>query len=203
MSQGRAPGPSSSTRTVICELTGMDVSNASGYDGTTVAAGRLLCGKARDRGARRWSSPRRQNPQVRQVMKTYAPRPSGLEVVRSAAQWRRQPIRASCARAATDAACRHLPAAELLRSPRALLPISPPRRTKRGAIAVAHVDPISLGVLEAPGCIRMRHGDRRRPERGQLSVLRRPPLRVSSRRSTTSFRRMPGRIVGENARRRG
>ena len=45
-------------QTAICELTGMDVSNASGYDGTTVAADACFVAKAAT-GRDRSSSPRR------------------------------------------------------------------------------------------------------------------------------------------------
>ena len=67
-------------QTAICELTGMDVSNASGYDGTTVAADACFVAKAatgRDDGS---SITEATNPQVRQVVKTFA-RGFGLEVV--------------------------------------------------------------------------------------------------------------------------
>ena len=45
-------------QTAICELTGMDVSNASGYDGTTVAADACFIA-GHTRAARASSSPRR------------------------------------------------------------------------------------------------------------------------------------------------
>src|SRR5205814_7345068 len=66
-------------QTAICELTGMDVSNASGYDGTTVAAD--ACYLARQAtGRSKVVIAEALNPQVRQVVKTYAPG-FGLDVV--------------------------------------------------------------------------------------------------------------------------
>ena len=66
-------------QTAICELTGMDVSNASGYDGTTVAADACYMAKHAT-GRSKVAITEATNPQVRQVVKTYAPG-FGLEVV--------------------------------------------------------------------------------------------------------------------------
>src|SRR4051812_14240561 len=66
-------------QTAICELTGMDVSNASGYDGTTVAADACHVAKAAT-GRSKVVLTEATNPQVRQVVKTYA-RGFGLEIV--------------------------------------------------------------------------------------------------------------------------
>src|SRR3989441_12743396 len=66
-------------QTVICELTGMDVSNASGYDGTTVAADACYVAKHAT-GRSKVVVTEATNPQVRQVIKTYAPG-FGLEIV--------------------------------------------------------------------------------------------------------------------------
>src|SRR5690348_7015051 len=66
-------------QTAICELTGMDVSNASGYDGTTVAADACYVAKHAT-GRSKIVITEATNPQVRQVVKTYAPG-FGLEVV--------------------------------------------------------------------------------------------------------------------------
>src|SRR6266498_4762432 len=66
-------------QTAICELTAMDVSNASGYDGTTVAADACFVAKHAT-GRSKVVVTEATNPQVRQVVKTYAPG-FGLEVV--------------------------------------------------------------------------------------------------------------------------
>src|SRR5436305_14046456 len=66
-------------QTAICELTGMDVSNASGYDGTTVAADACFVAKHAT-GRSKIVLSEATNPQVRRVVKTYAPG-FGLEVV--------------------------------------------------------------------------------------------------------------------------
>src|SRR2546422_193022 len=66
-------------QTAICELTGMDVANASGYDGTTVAADACFIAK-HVTGRSKIVLCETVNPQVRQVVKTYAPG-FGLQVV--------------------------------------------------------------------------------------------------------------------------
>src|SRR5947209_9088717 len=66
-------------QTAICELTGMDISDTSCYDGTTVAADACYIAKHAT-GKTTVVVTEATNPQVRQVVKTYAPG-FGLEVV--------------------------------------------------------------------------------------------------------------------------
>ena len=66
-------------QTAICELTGMDVSNASGYDGTTVAADACYVAKLAT-GRIKVVVAETLNPQARQVVRTFAPG-FGMEVV--------------------------------------------------------------------------------------------------------------------------
>jgi glycine cleavage system P protein (glycine dehydrogenase) subunit 1 len=179
-------------QTVICELTGMDVSNASGYDGTTVAADACFVAKhTSDRS--KIVLAETLNPQVRQVVKTYA-LGFGLEVVEV-------PHRdgttdpEELGRAAADSAavifqqpnffgCLE-PAPDLAAAARAA-----------GAHAIAHVDLMTLGLLEAPG----EYGCSLAIGDGQSAGC--PPLYggphygfLAARQEFT--RRMPGRIVGE------
>jgi glycine dehydrogenase subunit 1 len=179
-------------QTVICELTGMDVSNASGYDGTTVAADACFVAKH--------SSDRTKivlaeslNPQVRQVVKTYAPG-FGLEVVEVPHRDGTTDPQA-VHEAARDAA------AVIFQQPNFLGCLEPAPElaeaaSEAGAHAIAHVDLMTLGVLEAPG----EYGCAMAVGEGQSAGC--PPLYGGPHYGFFAakqdfVRRMPGRIVGE------
>jgi glycine cleavage system P protein (glycine dehydrogenase) subunit 1 len=179
-------------QTAICELTGMDVSNASGYDGTTVAADACYIAM-HSTGRKTIVVTEATSPQVRQVVKTYAPG-FGLDVVEV-------PHHAGAtdpeelAAAASDAAAvifQHPnffgclePAPELVAAANAA-----------GALPVVHADPLSLGVLEAPGrygaAIVLGEGQ----AAGNFPSFGGPHYGFLAARREF-IRRMPGRIVGE------
>ncbi len=179
-------------QTVICELTGMDVSNASGYDGCTVAAD--ACFVARHVSDRRKIVlAETLSPQVRQVVKTYAPG-FGLEVVEvSHENGVTDPRRV--AEAAEDAA------AVLFQQPNFLGCLEPAPElaeaaSEAGALAIAHVDPMSLGVLEAPGEYGCSLAIGEGQAAGNWTSYGGPHYGFLAAKSDF-IRRMPGRIVGE------
>jgi glycine dehydrogenase subunit 1 len=179
-------------QTAICELTGMDVSNASGYDGTTVAAD--ACFMARHvTGRSKLVVTEATNPQVRQVVKTYAPG-FGLEVVE---------VPHSGGTTDTDhvAAAAKDAAAVIFQQPNFFGCLEPAPEiaaatAEAGALPVAHVDPVSLGVLEAParyGCaLAIGEGQ----GAGNAMSFGGPHYGFLAAR-LEHIRRMPGRIVGE------
>jgi glycine dehydrogenase subunit 1 len=181
-------------QTAICELTGMDVSNASGYDGTTVAADACYVAKhvtGRDKVVVCESV----NPMVRQVVKTYAsgfglqvvevphsggvtdPDAVGTAAAGAAAVIFQQPNFFGCLEPAPDLAAAVL---------------------EHEALPIAHVDPLSLGVLEAPGnygcAIAIGEGQ----GAGNHQSYGGPHYGFLAARADY-IRRMPGRIVGETA----
>jgi glycine dehydrogenase subunit 1 len=180
-------------QTVICELTGMDVSNASGYDGCTVAADAVFVAKHAVPDRTKIVLAETLNPQVRQVVKTYAPG-FGLEVVEVPHRnGTTDPERV--AEAARDAA------AVLFQQPNFLGCLEPApdlaeAASEAGALPIVHVDPMSLGVLEAPG----RYGAAIAIGEGQAAgnwpSYGGPHYGFLAARNDF-IRRMPGRIVGE------
>jgi glycine dehydrogenase subunit 1 len=179
-------------QTVICELTGMDVSNASGYDGTTVAADACYIAKHAT-GRTKVVLAESLNPQVRQVVRTYAPG-FGLEVVdvpHRDGVTDPDELRA----AAEDAAC------VIFQQPNFFgcleqAPELAAAATDAGALAVAHVDPVSLGVLEAPGAYGCSIAIGEGQGAGNPLSFGGPHYGFIAAREEFT-RRMPGRIVGE------
>jgi glycine dehydrogenase subunit 1 len=179
-------------QTAVCELTGMDVSNASGYDGMTVAADACFIAKHAT-GRSKIVVTEATNPQVRQVVKTYAPG-FGLEVVEV-------PHRGGAtdpdelAGAASDAA------AVIFQQPNFFGVLEPApdlaaTANDAGALAVAHVDPVSLGVLEAPGAYGCAIAIGEGQGTGNYPSFGGPHYGFLAARNEF-IRRMPGRIIGE------
>jgi glycine dehydrogenase subunit 1 len=179
-------------QTAICELTGMDVSNASGYDGTTVAADACFVAK-HVTGRSKVVVTEATNPQVRQVVKTYAPG-FGLEVVEvphRGGATDPDELRA----AATEAAC------VIFQQPNFFGVLEPApalaaAANEAEALAVAHVDPLSLGVLEAPGAYGCAIAIGEGQPAGNYLSYGGPHYGFLAARAEF-IRRMPGRIVGE------
>jgi glycine dehydrogenase subunit 1 len=179
-------------QTAICELTGMDVSNASGYDGETVAADACYIAKHAT-GKTRVVVTEATNPQVRQVVKTYAPG-FGLEIVEV-------PHRGGATDADELRRAAQGAAAVIFQQPNFFGCLEPApdlaaAATDGDALAIAHVDPLSLGLLEAPGrygcAIALGEGQ----AAGNVMSYGGPHYGFLAARGEF-IRRMPGRIVGE------
>jgi glycine dehydrogenase subunit 1 len=179
-------------QTAICELTGMDVSNASGYDGTTVAADACFVAKHAT-GRSKVVLCEAVHPQVRQVVKTYAPG-FGLEVVEVAHDGGvTDPD--ELGKASGDAAC------VIFQQPNFFGCLEPApdlasAANDAGALPVAHVDLVSLGVLEPPGAYGCALAIGEGQSAGNFQSYGGPHYGFLAARSDL-VRRMPGRIVGE------
>jgi glycine dehydrogenase subunit 1 len=179
-------------QTAICELTGMDVSNASGYDGTTVAADACFVAKA-ETGRGKVVVTEATNPQVRQVVKTYA-RGFGLDVVEVAHdRGTTDPDRLRDA--AADAA------AVIFQQPNFFGCLEPApdlaaAASDAGALPVVHADLVSLGVLEAPGNYGCALAVGEGQSAGNFVSYGGPHYGFLAARESL-MRRLPGRIVGE------
>src|SRR5450759_3963259 len=136
-------------QTAICELTGMDVSNASMYDaGTALAEASLLAGHQTRRGRIVVSAG--VHPEYRQVLATETahngPRPQVVDLPTGAA------TDLEAVRAAVDADT----AAVVVQQPNFFgafedLAAAAEIAHAAGALLVVVADPLSLGLLEAPG----------------------------------------------------
>jgi glycine dehydrogenase subunit 1 len=183
-------------QTMICELTGMEVANASMYDGASAfAEGCLLATSAT--GRRRVLVSRGVHPHARAALRT-ATAHAGIEVEEVTLAGGSTVLPRSIP---TDAACLALQNPNFLGAIEEVAPLCEAAHGG-GALGVVSVNPIALGLLASPG------------ECGaDVAVGEGQPLGVPPNYGGPSFgffaarqefiRRMPGRIVGETVDRDG
>jgi glycine dehydrogenase subunit 1 len=186
-------------QTLITRLTGMDVSNASLYDGASAAAEAVLMA-AHATGRRRIVVARSVHPEYRQVLATYLS-DLGLDLVTLEAPGGTVSLDALKAALNSDTAC------VLVQQPNFFGALEDMGRLSAaahdaGALMVAAVDPISLGLVKRPGdCgadIVVAEGQ----SLGSPMSFGGPYLGILACREKF-VRRMPGRIAGETVDRRG
>jgi len=177
-------------QSMICRLTGMEVSNASMYDGATALAEAALMAW-RHTGRKRIVMSQTVHPHYRHVVRTYASA-ADLEVLEiPCGEDGATRLDASC----TDAACL------LWQNPNFYGNLEPMAQMTAlaqadGALAIVAVDPIALGILKPPG----EYGVDVVVGEGQslgLAMGFGGPLLGFYACKEEFIRRLPGRIIGE------
>jgi glycine dehydrogenase subunit 1 len=187
-------------QTLIAQLTGMDVSNASLYDGGSAAAEAVLMSISVTRRHGRVVVARSVHPEYRQVIATYLANLDVEVVTVGTPEGTVSPE--ELARAITDnTAC------VLIQQPNffgCVEDLDSLAKTvhERGALLVVAVDPISLGLLKRPGDYGADIVVAEGQSLGTAMQFGGPYLGIMACREQF-VRRMPGRIAGQTVDRRG
>ena len=180
-------------QTMLCELTGMDVANASMYDGASATAEAAVMARDLTRRDQVVVS-RAVHPEYRQVLRTYT-EPLGVEVVE--VPWRDGVTDLE----AVEAAVGDRTAAVVVQHPNVFGcledgPALAEAAHRRGALVVCAVaEPISLGVLRPPGAWGADIVAGEGQPLGNHLNFGGPYLGMLATRQEF-VRRMPGRLVG-------
>jgi glycine dehydrogenase subunit 1 len=187
-------------QTLICQLTGMDVSNASLYDGGSAAAEGVLLAMSVTGRPKKAVVAEGVHPHYREILQTYF-KSIGAELVTvSAADGTVKPADVA---AAVDAetACvllQHPNFFGCLEDVAAIAKIA----HDAGALLVQSFDPISLGVLKRPGDLGADVAVAEGQSLGTPLLYGGPYLGIMACKEQF-VRRMPGRIAGQTVDRRG
>jgi glycine dehydrogenase subunit 1 len=186
-------------QTLICQLTGMDVSNASLYDGGSAAAEAVLLAMSVT-GRHKVVALGSVHPHYREILETYFISIGGELVTVSAASGAVSP--ADVAAAVDDkTACvlvQHPNFFGCLEDVPALAKIA----HDAGALLIQSFDPISLGVLKRPADLGADVAVAEGQSLGTPLLYGGPYLGIMACREQF-VRRMPGRIAGQTVDRRG
>ncbi|MCL4368046.1 MAG: aminomethyl-transferring glycine dehydrogenase subunit GcvPA [Actinobacteria bacterium] len=179
-------------QSLICELTGLDVANASLYDGASaLAEAAIMAVNHTSRGEILVS--RTVHPEARSVLRTYL---AGQEV-----SIREIPLAEGLTDpGALEGMVGQETAAVVIQQPNFLGNLEPVRRLAQaaqaqGALFIVSADPISLGLLEAPGAYGADICVGEGQALGNRLSFGGPHLGFLAARSAL-VRRMPGRIAG-------
>jgi glycine dehydrogenase subunit 1 len=187
-------------QTLIAELTGMDVSNASMYDGGSAAVEAVLMAM-HTTGRNRVVTTSAVHPEYRQILDTYLTDLEKAEIVTLAAPGGATTAAELAAAVNGETACvlvQHPNFFGCLEEVEQLAEIA----HKNGALFIVSVDPISLGLLKRPGeygaDIVVAEGQ----SLGNPMSFGGPYLGIMACREQF-VRRMPGRLIGQTIDRRG
>ncbi len=207
-------------QTMICQLTGMDVSNASMYDGATAVTEAALMA-VHSTGKSRILVSRGVHPEYREVLKTYG-RFNQLEIEEIplydaktdtgklgtvAEDGRNEGIGGADASEGKATARKSDIAAVIVQSPNFLGAVEDLKwfgefAASKGAISIACVDPISLALLQPPGACGIDIAAGEGQGLGNSLNLGGPYLGFLAAKKQF-VRKMPGRIVGQTTDKNG
>ncbi|MBT4844376.1 MAG: aminomethyl-transferring glycine dehydrogenase subunit GcvPA, partial [Planctomycetaceae bacterium] len=181
-------------QTLICQLTGMDVSNASLYDGGTAAAEAMLMAMSVTRRNKKVVVASSVHPEYRQILKTYFAC-IGSEMVIVDCGTGTTPVEAIAQVVDEDTA------AVLIQNPNFFgnvedVTLISEIAHAQGALLVCSVDPISLGILQRPGDAGVDIVVAEGQSLGTPLLYGGPYLGIMACRESF-VRRLPGRIAGE------
>lgn len=181
-------------QTLIANLTGLEISNASLYEGGSAVAEAVLMAQAVTDRTRRVVLAETLHPEYRQVVQTYLANLDTEIVLAPARGGRVDP--AELAQLVNDET-----AAIVIQNPNALgqvesLAALTAVARRRGALAIVSVDPISLGLLKRPGDVGADIVVAEGQSLGNPLVYGGPYLGILACRQEFA-RKLPGRIVGE------
>jgi glycine dehydrogenase subunit 1 len=186
-------------QTMICELTGMDVSNASLYDGGSAAAEAVLLAMSATKRPRKAVVAASVHPEYRQVIATYFQQLDAQLVTVGTNHGGLDPAELAAV-VDDDTAC------VLVQNPNFFgcvedVAAAAKVAHERGALLVAAVDPISLGMLKRPGDLGADVVIAEGQSLGTPMQYGGPYLGIMACRDQF-VRRMPGRIAGQTVDRR-
>ncbi len=187
-------------QTLICQLTGMDVSNASLYDGGNAAAEAVLMAMSATKRNRKVVVPASVHPEYRQILETYLAS-LDTELVTVPAD------DGATALAALEAAVDEDTACVLVQHPNFFGSVEQTEDIahiahQKGALLIVAFDPISLGLLKRPGDCGADIAVAEGQSLGTPMQYGGPYLGIMACREKF-VRRLPGRIGGETVDRRG